>query len=150
MKISKVIFHIKPIPSHPWWECKKDRKSYWFLVKINIIILNFTMKSFSVWKMLRDVSHFTKMANFMQLAFSRERKTLESEDRFLWQRRLSAFRLILLIIDYIRGESFVSVIHKRNFKFTSKLVNFYYYHIISNRVSTYPYFNFWISFWNNT
>ena len=23
MKISKVIFHIKPIPSHPWWECKK-------------------------------------------------------------------------------------------------------------------------------
>ena len=22
MKISKVIFHIKPIPSHPWWECK--------------------------------------------------------------------------------------------------------------------------------
>ena len=21
MKISKVIFHIKPIPSHPWWEC---------------------------------------------------------------------------------------------------------------------------------
>ena len=23
MKISKVIFHIKPIPFHPWWECKK-------------------------------------------------------------------------------------------------------------------------------
>ena len=23
MKISKVIFHIKPILSHPWWECKK-------------------------------------------------------------------------------------------------------------------------------
>ena len=23
MKISKVIFHIKPIPSNPWWECKK-------------------------------------------------------------------------------------------------------------------------------
>ena len=23
IKISKVIFHIKPIPSHPWWECKK-------------------------------------------------------------------------------------------------------------------------------
>ena len=22
MKISNVIFHIKPIPSHPWWECK--------------------------------------------------------------------------------------------------------------------------------
>ena len=22
MKFSKVIFHIKPIPSHPWWECK--------------------------------------------------------------------------------------------------------------------------------
>ena len=27
MKISKVIFHIKPIPSHPWWECKKDDKN---------------------------------------------------------------------------------------------------------------------------
>ena len=24
MKISKVIFYIKPIPSHPWWECKKQ------------------------------------------------------------------------------------------------------------------------------
>ena len=24
MKISKVIFHIKPILSHPWWECKND------------------------------------------------------------------------------------------------------------------------------
>ena len=24
MKISKVIFHIKPIPSHPWWECKNQ------------------------------------------------------------------------------------------------------------------------------
>ena len=24
MKFSKVIFHIKPIPSHPWWECKKN------------------------------------------------------------------------------------------------------------------------------
>ena len=23
MKISKVILHIKSIPSHPWWECKK-------------------------------------------------------------------------------------------------------------------------------
>ena len=23
MKISKVIFHIKPIPSLPWWECNK-------------------------------------------------------------------------------------------------------------------------------
>ena len=22
MKFSKVIFHIKPIPSHPWWKCK--------------------------------------------------------------------------------------------------------------------------------
>ena len=28
MKISKVIFHIKPIPSHPWWECKKLLKIY--------------------------------------------------------------------------------------------------------------------------
>ena len=24
MKISKVIFYIKLIPSHPWWECKKE------------------------------------------------------------------------------------------------------------------------------
>ena len=22
MKISEVNFHMKPIPSHPWWECK--------------------------------------------------------------------------------------------------------------------------------
>ena len=28
MKISKVIFHIKPIPSHPWWECKKFSNLY--------------------------------------------------------------------------------------------------------------------------
>ena len=27
MKISKVIFHIKPILSHPWWECKKSHFS---------------------------------------------------------------------------------------------------------------------------
>ena len=26
MNISKVIFHIKPIPSHPWWECKNNNK----------------------------------------------------------------------------------------------------------------------------
>ena len=26
MKISKVIFHIKPIPSHPWWECKNNQE----------------------------------------------------------------------------------------------------------------------------
>ena len=26
MKISKAIFHIKPIPSHPWWECKKEER----------------------------------------------------------------------------------------------------------------------------
>ena len=32
MKISKVIFHIKPIPSHPWWECKKG--TCWVLRKI--------------------------------------------------------------------------------------------------------------------
>ena len=27
MKISKVIFHIKPIPSHPWWECKNQENT---------------------------------------------------------------------------------------------------------------------------
>ena len=29
MKISKVIFHIKPIPSHPWWECKKEMYNFY-------------------------------------------------------------------------------------------------------------------------
>ena len=28
MKISKVIFHIKLIPSHPWWERKKSMLSF--------------------------------------------------------------------------------------------------------------------------
>ena len=34
IKISKVIFHIKPIPSHPWWECNKDKK-FSFIPKNN-------------------------------------------------------------------------------------------------------------------
>ena len=32
MKISKVIFHIKLIPSHPWWECKTYKKCHHFRV----------------------------------------------------------------------------------------------------------------------
>ena len=38
MKFSKFIFHIKPIPSHPWWECKNRPKicSYKCNHKINM------------------------------------------------------------------------------------------------------------------
>ena len=36
MKISKVIFHIKPIPSHPWWECKKFFRLWRYKIKIQL------------------------------------------------------------------------------------------------------------------
>ena len=54
MKFSKVIFYIKPIPSHPWWECKNlwiFFQNYGFIIKIepfhlrmkhNIIQMTFT------------------------------------------------------------------------------------------------------------
>ena len=42
MKISKVIFHIKLIPSHPLWECKKQSRNFFklknLLVYYNIIL----------------------------------------------------------------------------------------------------------------
>ena len=43
MKISKVIFHIKPIPSHPWWECKNTHfnclKSYYRDSRVEVTYL---------------------------------------------------------------------------------------------------------------
>ena len=36
MKISKVIFHIKPIPSHPWWECNKFIRLWRYKIKIQL------------------------------------------------------------------------------------------------------------------
>ena len=37
MKISKVIFHIKPIPSYPWWECKNRFYIYIYKEPYNVL-----------------------------------------------------------------------------------------------------------------
>ena len=87
--------------------CMSDRKLIEWCVASQLRSVNVHWRSLSRG-MLGDVIHFTKMENLMPLEFYRERKKLESEDRFLWQRRISAFRLIFLIIDYIQGDSFVS------------------------------------------
>ena len=47
MKISKVIFHIKPIPSHPWWECKNfNTNSIWFQEFYNTIFFIYVISEF--------------------------------------------------------------------------------------------------------
>ena len=55
MKIPKMIYHIKPIPSHPWWECKK----VFFNVLIKLIFFQIQTKnkissSVPCWKCYPD------------------------------------------------------------------------------------------------
>ena len=54
MKISKVFFHIKPIPSRPWWECKKNSIFSNFRTGISPeqVFIGISCKSFSIFHLL--------------------------------------------------------------------------------------------------
>ena len=98
MKISKVIFHMKLIPSHPWWEFKniiesnivvaKWRRRF---LKFNVYFLHYHHKwkgiSF-MWKMTVEI--FIKSLRFEapwwvrnELSFNKLYRRRKSKDKFV-------------------------------------------------------------------
>ena len=91
MKISKVIFHIKPIPSHPWWECKNRyyEKTQFVYLKSNCLWTNWCFfnfcaseTNFSNWNTILNFSRFRWFKNNLVFPFTFKLSKFEERDNY--------------------------------------------------------------------
>ena len=80
MKISKVIFHIKPIPSHPWWECK-NRLDFQVTLKIDLRVM--------MVKVMYTLTFPRLLWSILNVCLHRKTKTIQKKGIWSFLRHLT-------------------------------------------------------------